>query len=154
MRSLRLEMLWLGVAPNIVAEIDRRTLGTERVSLKRAHGDLSTADKDANVLIEKIRLRNPIRAIMVADYVRYLHEFAEECRRVLRPGGDAFVTFGTSHVAGIKIDMAGFFRAAAKDKGLKLVTTLVDRIPSRGLITKRHATAGRIDDERVVWLQG
>ena len=153
-RSLRLEMLWLGVARHVVAETDRRTLGTERVSVTRVRDDLTTADKDANLLIEEIWQRNPIRAVMVADYIRYLYDFAAECRRILRPGGNAFVTFGTSHVAGIEVDMAYFFHSAAEDKGLKLVTTLVDRIPSRGLITKRHSTAGRIDDERVVWLRG
>lgn len=153
-RSLRLEMLWLGISPNVIADIDKRTLGTERVSIKQSNGYLTTADKVANLLIEEIHQRNSTRAVMVAAYVRYLDDFAAECRRVLRSGGNAFVTFGTSHISGIKVDMAQFFRRAAEDKGLELVTTMVDRIPSRGLITKRHSTAGRIDDERVVWLRG
>jgi len=153
-RSLRLEMLWVGVPPEVIADVDRRTLGTERVSMLRVREKLSNAQRDANSLIHQIRRRNPIRAVMVADYIRYMNDFAAECRRVLRSGGNAFVTFGTSQITGIRVDMARFFRSAAQDKGLETVTTLVDQIPSRGLITIRHSTAGRIDDEKVVWLRG
>ena len=153
-RSLRLEMLWVGMPTDLIATVDRQTLGTERVSKQRKLGDLQTIDEDANQLIARIYRRNPARAIMVSDYITYLNDFVTECRRVLRPGGNAFITFGTSHISGLKVDMAYYCRRAAKMQGLQPLTTLIDRIPSRGLITKRHATAGRIDDEKVVWLRG
>ena len=152
-RSLRLEMLWLGFSESIISETDRRTLGTERVKKRRTIEPPKSADEDANRMASLIHALNPTRAVMFIAYVRYLYSFAAECKRLLRPGGQAFVSFGQSHIAGYPIDLDRCFCSAAIHAGLEVVTTLVDRIPSRGLITKRHATAGRIDDERVVWLR-
>ena len=150
-RSLSLEMRWLGLDNQQISEIDRRTLGTERTSTCEA--SIETPDPEANQLLDKIRRRNPTRAAMLSNYVRYLCAFVKECKRVLRPGGQAFVTFGTSHIAGYRVEMDKFFRSAARREGLKIVATIVDSIPSRGMITKRHRTAGCIRDERVVWVR-
>jgi hypothetical protein len=152
-RSLKLEMRWLGLSEALIADIDRNTLGTERVSRTRSGQPCSDQIPGFNIL-EQIRKRNPVRALMAGNYVKYIIDFARECRRVVRPGGNVFVTFGTSRIAGTDVDMSAIFMQAAEDAGLSMQASLVDTIPSRGLITKRHATAGRIDDERVVWLRG
>ena len=150
-RSLSLEMRWLGLPWEQIAEIDRITLGTERAS--SCHRCMPTPDSEANNLLEKIQRRNPTRAAMFSIYVRYLCDFVSECKRVLKPGGQAFVTFGTSHIAGYRVEMDKYFRAAALREGFRIVATIVDNIPSRGMITKRHRTAGCIKDERVVWVR-
>jgi DNA modification methylase len=152
-RSLRLEMLWLGFSPAKIADTDRQTLGTERIRAEAMRGDLATPSPDANTLIEQIRLRNPTRAVMASSYINYLYAFATECRRLLKPGGHAFVSFGSGHIATLDVDMSRFFSSAAASRGLKVKATLIDEIPSRGLLTKRHTTAGTIPDETVVWLE-
>jgi 16S rRNA G966 N2-methylase RsmD len=152
-RSLKLEMRWLGLGEARIADIDRNTLGTERVSRARPAQPYSDRTLELTILKE-IQERNPVRALMAANYVKYITDFSRECRRVIRPGGNIFVTFGTSRIAGIEVDMSAIFVQAAEDAGLSMQASLVDSIPSRGLITKRHSTAGRIDDERVVWLRG
>ena len=157
-RSLRLEMLLLGTRPDTIAEIDRKTLGTERVSSRARDQQADESARALNTstrrLIARVARQNPTRAEILRRYIYYLHNFARECRRVLRRGGDAFVSFGTSHITGIPVRLDQLFSAAAQTNGLSHIATLVDTIPSRGLITRRHATAGRIDDERVVWLRG
>jgi hypothetical protein len=152
-RSLRLEMRWLGLGEALIADIDRNTLGTERVSRARFAQPYSERSLELTIL-KQIQEQNPVRALMAANYVKYITDFARECRRVIRPGGNIFVTFGTSRIAGIEVDMSAIFVQAAEALGLSMQALLVDSIPSRGLITKRHSTAGRIDDERVVWLRG
>ena len=152
-RSLRLEMLWLGLPTAAIAEADRRTLGTERVRIADACDQLTTPDQAANNLVQEIQRVNQVRARMLADYVKYVYRFVAELARILRLGGSAFVTFGTTHMAGRQVRADEFFCAAATSVGLTVLTTLVDAIPSRGLLTRRHATAGRIDDERVVWVR-
>jgi hypothetical protein len=152
-RSLRLEMLLLGLDADQIAEADRRTLGTERLSIRDQSERLATECAEANRLIVLINARNTVRALMVAEYVRYLTRFVQECHRVLTPGGHAFVSFGTSRVAGYPVDLASLFALAAERNGLRHVATLIDRIPSRGLLTQRHESASTIDDERVVWLR-
>ena len=104
-------------------------------------------------MIKAIYDVNPVRARMASDYARYLGAFAQECRRVLRPGGHLLVTLGRSTLAGIPLLSDRVFRRACQAAGLEFVATLVDRIPSRGLLTERHTTAGRIDHEFIVWLR-
>ena len=152
-RSLRLEMLLLGFDYPEIAEIDRRTLGTERLSVKNVKGRLNTPLSEANTLIQRITQTNITRALMAAEYIRYLTRFARECFRVLKRGGEAFVTFGTGHVSGIGVAWDKLFCAAAEEAGLRIVAVMVDNIPSRGLMTARHQTSDVIDDERVVWLR-
>ena len=152
-RSLRLELYWLGFAKDQIAAVDRETLGTERVSLRATLPQLLTGFDVHDRLIRKVWSANRTRAIMLSAYVKYLNDFAAEAHRLLRPGGCAFVTFGTSRIGGIDVDMARIFRQLATTRGLDYVTTLVDSIPSRGLMTRRHRTSSMIADEQVVWLK-
>jgi len=152
-RSLRLEMLLIGILPEEIVSADRMTLGTERILKSDVEKNHTTRLPSANRLIEQIRSRNPVRACMLACYINYLDEFAIELGRVLKSGGNAFVTFGTDHISGIEVDCASIFVKVAATYGLRHIATLVDSIPSRGLMTTRHATAGTINDERVVWLR-
>ena len=152
-RTLRLELCWLGYTDEEIARLDRNTLGTERVSLKTSLNDLLSNHSVEHQLVTEIWNVNRTRAVMLSNYLSYLHKFSAECQRICRPNGHIFVTFGTSRICGHKIDMASIFKRIALTNGLFYVTTLVDKIPSRGLLTRRHRSAGNIDDERVVWLR-
>lgn len=153
-RSLRLEMLLTGIPPDEISSVDRMTLGTERVSRQHISETPRSTYSSANSLISRIYRINPIRGMMLFQYVNYLNQFAVELRRLLRPGGNAFVTFGTDRIAGIRVDFAQMFSSLAAKQKLRHVATLVDSIPSRGMMTIRHSSAGTIQDERVVWLRG
>ena len=135
-------------------QLDRRTLGTEAVAARGIQlSEVLTGDAYIDHTIEAIYDANPVRAKMASDYSKYLGAFAQECKRLLRPGGHLLVTLGRSTLAGIPLFSDRLFRRAAQERGLDFVATLVDRIPSRGLLTERHRTAGRIDHEFVVWMR-
>lgn len=151
-RSLRLEMLVMGIDAAEIAITDRRTLGTERITKTDVLNMLPTPLPDLNSLIEQIGLKNPVRSAMLAQYGCYLGQFAKELARVLRPNGNAFVTFGTDRISGFDVKCAEIFARVAGAAGLRHVATLIDKIPSRGMITKRHSTAATIPEEHVVWV--
>jgi SAM-dependent methyltransferase len=153
LRSVRLELLILGYDESTISSADKRTLGTERVNGSKSQPFVPTRFIGTNRLIRRVHKRNPVRARMLSDYVSYIDKFAKELTRILKPGGHAFVTFGTDHVAGHKVDSGRIFARAAQDHGLRHIATLVDSIPSRGMITDRHSTARTINDERIVWLR-
>jgi hypothetical protein len=102
-RSLSLELRLLGFSESELAEIDRRTLGTERLSRLKCTTDLLPA---AEALISTIYARNSQRASILRDYLSGLSACTNELRRVLRPEATAFVTFGTSHIAGVEVNLA------------------------------------------------
>jgi SAM-dependent methyltransferase len=151
-RSTRLEMLLLGHSRDAISDVDRKTLGTERVSRKvrfEPPGGLPGASR----IFRMIDARNSVRANIFATYSSYIVRFAEELFRVLKPGGEAFVTFGADWVAGVRVDCSQLFARAATLNGLAHISTLIDSIPSRGMITARHTSAALIKDERVVWVR-
>lgn len=152
-RTLRLELYWLGFTKSQIANVDRGTLGTERISKARSVTEVLTGDSYQDDMIHAVWERNPVRATMLSAYLLYLDRFLDECRRVLRMNGHAFITLGTSRIAGFEVNMAEYFVRIATAKGFIYVTTLVDRIPSRGLLTQRHSSASTIPDEQVVWLK-
>ena len=72
---------------------------------------------------------------------------------MLRPGGHLLVTLGRSTLARVPFPADRIFHRAARKVGFESIATLIDRIPSRGLLTQRHSTAGRIDHEYIAWLR-
>jgi hypothetical protein len=151
-RTVRLELLLLGYSSELISEADRRTLGTERMTSKHI-SNKRLASPLSSRLHKQILRTNSTRANIFAHYSTYLDCFAQELCRVLKAKGEAFVTFGTDRVAGVTVDCAKLFSEAAIRHGMTHVATLVDSIPSRGMITNRHASAATIRDERVVWIQ-
>ena len=153
-RSLKLELLISGCREEEIREIDRRTLGTEAVPTRTTPvKDLLIGDSYTDQVIRDVYASNPVRARIVSHYSSYLFALAQECHRVLRPGGHLLITFGRSTIAGIPFKVDRVFRHASEGVGLAFIATLVDSIPSRGLLTHRHISAGRIDHEYIVWLR-
>ncbi|MCY4640306.1 MAG: hypothetical protein OXC94_08200 [Chloroflexi bacterium] len=153
-RSMKLELLLSGFPQSQLRMLDRATLGTEAVTVgAEAVGGLLTGDHYVDSLVREVYDANPVRARMASDYSRYMWDFAEECRRVLRPGGHLFVTLGRSTLAGVPFPADRIFHRAGRKVGLDSIATLIDPIPSRGLLTQRHSTAGRIDHEYIAWLR-
>ena len=153
-RSMKLELILSGYPADELRQLDRRTLGTEAVTTRDTKlSELLTGDDFVDRTVSSIYEVNPVRARMASDYSKYLVEFARECKRVLRPGGHLLVTVGRSTLSGIPFLSDQIFRRASQETGLDFVATLVDRIPSRGLLTERHSTAGRIDHEFIVWMR-
>jgi SAM-dependent methyltransferase len=151
-RTVRLELILLGFTSEEIAEADRRTLGTERLTQKQITNNFSGSPLSRRLHKEMLK-NNVARANIFAEYATYLDSFAQELSRVLKPAGEAFVTFGTDRVAGVKVDCAKLFTQAAIRHGMTHIATLVDSIPSRGMITNRHVSAATIRDERVVWIR-
>ena len=153
-RSMKLELIFSGYPGDDLRHLDRQTLGTEAVSSRPIElWKLLTGEAYVDRIVRAIYVQNPTRATMASNYCKYLMAFARECRRVLRPGGHLLVTLGRSTLAGVPFLADRVFRRAAKEAGFEFVATLIDRIPSRGLLTQRHRTAGRIDHEFIVWLR-
>ena len=153
-RSMKLELIISGHELDEIRSIDKQTLGTEAVTGRNFPLDrLLIGDPFTDRTIRQVFAGNPIRAHMASEYSKYLALFAQECARVLRPEGQLLVTLGRSTLAGVVFKADQIFRRASEKAGLEFVATLVDPIPSRGLLTRRHRSAGRIDHEFIVWLR-
>jgi ubiquinone/menaquinone biosynthesis C-methylase UbiE len=76
-----------------------------------------------------------------------------EIKRVLRPEGYCILVIGNNIIFKRVMPNNQILAEIAQEEGFELKTMLVDEIRSRGLITKRHETAGMIADEWIILLQ-
>ena len=150
-RTFKLELLLMGYSSDQIRRLEHASLGTER-GFPTVSADTLNVTPQRRRIIADIRENNPRRARMLESYLFGLSEFASEVHRVLRPSGDAFISFGTSRFAGFDVDLADCFSESCP-VGLRLVAKLTDRIPSRGLITRRHPSSAVISTEHVLWLR-
>ena len=61
---------------------------------------------------------------------------------------------GDNTICGLKVENHRILAdIATQDSGFEVETTLVDKIRSRGMITKRHETGGMVLDDWVIILQ-
>lgn len=150
-RTFKLELGLLGYGVPQMTKMDRNTLGTERVPAR--HRKASPIGSHRH-LIELVADLSTHRANMLRAYLDGLQLFSKELRRVLHPEGNAFITLGTGTISKIQINFAKLFIQTASEFGLYEVLSLTDRIPSRGMITKRHESAAVMPTETIVWLRG
>jgi DNA modification methylase len=155
-RSLRLEMFVLGITENSATEsaLDRLQVGTERISFSERDAFYETAGSScADRVVRSIRREDPYRAAIVGKYVQDMKCVLQNCFNALKPNGHAVLVLGNNSVRGRVVDNAQIALELGANAGFSEVLRLKNRIPSRGLITKRHHSAGVITHEHVLVLK-
>lgn len=155
-RSLRLELFALGFAQDASDEavLDRLQVGTERIAKReREKYYAASGSNTADLAVRAIRRDDPYRAAIVGKYVRDMCQVVENCYRALKPGAHAIFVLGNNCVRGRILDNTAIMLELGKAAGFDDVLVVKNRIPSRGLLTKRHPTAGVITHEHVLVLK-
>ncbi len=154
-RSTRLELSWLGLVPiEEINQIDRKIIGTERITQNETKElrpiGISIADK----MLKRVFNINPTRYAIASNYYNEMKLSLNSIYKVLRPKGTCIIVVGNNNVCGIEAkNHIVLSELAAENRMFKTKTILRDSIASRGMITKRHATGGVIDDEYVLLLE-
>jgi len=154
-RTTKFELFWLGlVSEGELPDLDRAFVGTERV-FSNEYEELSlTGIHSADSVIECIYERSKERAGIVSRYFIDMRQVIRETHRVLKKGGRFVLVVGDNTICGLKVESHRILAdIAAQDSGFEVETVLVDKIRSRGMITKRHETGGMVLDDWVIILQ-
>lgn len=155
-RSLRLELFALGMTADAKAEgeLDRLQIGTERVPAKDWESlDSATQSQTADRTGSSIREKDPYRASILSKYVRDMDAVIRNSYTALKPGGHAIFVVGNNTVRGVTVANDTIVSELADAAGFVEQVRIRNRIPSRGLLTKRHHTAGIITHEHAVVLR-
>jgi hypothetical protein len=155
-RTTKFELWWLGLiepSSKALGEYDRGLIGTERVFFNEYANLTLVGNSIADGFIEKIYATDRYKAGIVSRYFRDMSESLKEIKRVLKPNGYCILVVGNNLVFKESIPNNCILTEMAKSEGLLPKAMLVDEIRSRGLITKRHETAGIIADEWILLLQ-
>jgi len=155
-RTTRFELWWLELieeSAEALASFDRQLIGTERVPYDEYVELTPVGNATADALLQQIFDIEPLRAGIVSTYFNDIRLALTEMKRVLRPEGYCILVVGNNIIFKQVIPNNQILAEIAQEEGFELKAMLVDRIRSRGLITKRHETAGIIADEWVILLQ-
>jgi len=152
-RSTRLELLWLSlVNSNKLRELDRNTIGTERILSKEININ-KLGIRQADKLIKNIKKIDIERAYMVYKYFFNMEECIHKIYRILKKRKYLILVIGDNTVRGYNIPTHRILSEIMKRKGFKKDKILRDKIKYRGFMKKRNCTAGIIDYEWVLIFQ-
>jgi len=155
-RTTKFELWWLGLIEEnaeALARFDKQLIGMERIPYDEYVEVKPVGNATADALLQQIFDIEPLRAGIVSRYFNDMRLALREIERVLRPEGYCILVVGNNTI--YKQIMPGnqILAEMAQSEGFELKAMLVDKIRSRGLITKRHETASMIADEWIVLLQ-
>ncbi|PZA11236.1 hypothetical protein DNX69_18220 [Rhodopseudomonas palustris] len=108
---------------------------------------------DADELIARISAKNSTRATIVRTYLNEMKSVVAQLKRILRPGGHVVLVIGDNCVCGEVFPSSSFLREIFEASGFLTRLELTDAIHTRGLMTKRAATASMISKEHIFVFQ-
>jgi len=153
-RSLRLEWYWLGLGSyDELRAMDASMIGTERLTQDEYIELKGVSHKEADELIMEVFKTDKRRARLMANYFDDMRICFKNFYRVIKPGGYFVLVVGNNRVFTQRIPNHRILGDLAVREKFKLACTFVDRIKSRGLMTKRNTTADIIPDEWVLVLK-
>ena len=150
-RSSCLSLGWLGLcSSDDLIERKEESIGREEFRkidyIKLPQTGLRAADR---ILVE-IHNENPVRATIASTYLREMRESIEEVWRHLKVGGYFVLVAANNQICGREFKTQHYLRMIAEETGFRTVLRMIDKIRSRGLMTKRNKTAAMITREWVL----
>lgn len=150
-RTNRLELLWLGYSEEVVNDLEKTSIGTERVSAELEVSPVNVKPIDS--LIDYTFSKSHERGLTVYKYFKDMIEALNEMHRLLKKDGYAILVVGNNKVLKKKVDTYRLLTEVAINLGFKEIVTLKDKIRGRSMMTKRNGTGGLIKDEYVIVLK-
>jgi len=148
-RSSSLSLQWLGLTPNGLRDLERNSIGREHFN-KTELKDVESVAKSAQAMLQYVGRVNPLRRHIAATYLAEMQHALIRTYGLVRKGGHIILIVGNNTVCGKLFNTQLYLSEICENIGLQLLVRLEDRIRSRGLITKRHATAGLIAKETIL----
>jgi len=154
LRTTKFELLWLDLLnESDLITLDRKIIGSERIFRSEYKDLILTNIKSADVVIEKIFKKDPKRAAIVSKYFNDMHISIKQINRVLRKDGHFIIVVGNNTICGTVVESHQILADIAETVGdFDIEMILIDKIRSRGMITKRHESGGLLLDEWIVVL--
>jgi len=151
-RTSKLELLWLGYTIENINELDRQSVGTERISVSDNEIEklgFSNIDK----LIENTFRKSKARASVLYSYFDNMTKVIKEMNRILKNDGHLVLVVGDNKVLGKWIGTYRLLADIVVNEGFRELVMLKDRIKSRSMMTRRNGSGGLIKEEYVMIFQ-
>jgi DNA modification methylase len=148
-RASSLSLGWLGLTETkTLRDLENQSIGREHFR-KADIAVRTTGILPADELIRTVHLENPLRAHIASTYLCEMRDALNEIHRVLAQDGTLIMVTGSNRLCGRPFHTTSYLIQMALDLGFSLELELVDVIRSRGLMTRRNASASVIEAEAI-----
>lgn len=153
-RASSLSLGWLDLAScDQLKHLESLNIGREHFPKSEYERCPRVGLPSADKRIFSIYKVNPLRAKIVAAYLTEMRLALVEMHRVLASGGYLILVIGNNEVCGQPFKSSEYLERICLDLGFSTTLKLIDKIKSRGLMTKRNKTASLITREWVLVLK-
>lgn len=154
-RTTKLELAWLGLATeNEIVCLDEQTIGSERIKSIEKNELIPVGINIADSLLKKVYRENSERAAIASRYYCEMRKSLISIHKALKPEGYCILVIGNNTINKYVASNHKILSKIAEENGMFSTELILrDSIRSHGMITKRHETAGVIDDEYVIILK-
>ena len=153
-RASSLSLGWLDLCGSQkLRPLEDNSIGREHYR-KNEHQELvCTRIPKADQLLKRIYREYPLRAHIAGNYLLEMRAALESMVKSLNPGGYIVLVAGNNYVCRHPFKTGEYLKQILCELGLTPRLELIDTIKSRGLMTKRNATANLITREAVMLFQ-
>jgi len=150
-RALSLSLGWLGYTnESSLKELKSNTIGREEYKQDELIENHNTGIKKADRLLNSIAKSNKLRAHIAGNYLNEMRDSFTHMDKILKPDGYVVLISGNNHVCNRVFHTTDYLNELCIEQGWKLKLSLIDKIKSRGLMTRRNKTANMINNESVL----
>ena len=150
-RTNKLELFWLGYTKDELIELEKNSIGSERIS---ARSEISSFGIDSiDSLVDYAFSKDKVRGIMVYKYFENMIKALDNMNNVLNKDGYAILVVGNNMVLRKKANTYKLLTDAAINLNFSEVVTLKDEIRTRSMMTSRNGTGGLIKNEYIIILK-
>lgn len=146
-RSSSLSIQWLGLAEDGLRQFERGSIGREHFNKAELAPEDEKLPSSARTIVRHIRRKNELRGHIAQTFLLEMRDALSAAVTKLRPSGHLVLIVGNNLACGRVFDSQQYLTQICAELGLALRLSLIDRIHSRGLITKRNETASVIKQE-------
>jgi DNA modification methylase len=149
-RASSLSLGWLNLCEaNQLKKYESICIGREHYPVSDYKELMQTGIKDADKILDKIRLCNPLRAHIAANYLVEMENSIKKISRSLKSGGFIVLIIAENRVCNFEFKTPDYINSLLENNRYKKRLELVDDIRSRALLTKRNGTSGMICREHI-----
>lgn len=149
-RATSLSLNWLGLAsPEQLRDVEAMTIGREHITT-RSRYQFDRLPDWLEKFLREIGKANLSREEITRHYLCEMRDAINGIAQATLNNGHVILVVGNNHVCGQLLETDRFLTDAMVSAGFSLEMHLIDRIKSRGLMTKRNSTASVISGESIL----
>ena len=150
-RSTKLSLGWLSLwDSHKLAELEAISIGREQYKKSQIRDLPQTDIPKADRQLRAYFTRDRVRCVALAQYILEMNIAMQHIFDSLSAGGHLVLIMGDNSLKGQVFPTSRFIMNICENIGFTLRAEMVDRIKSRGLLTRRHTTSGIINNEYIM----